>query len=267
MTSDRLYLFDLDGTLFRGNTVIPGAVETLAELRHRGALVRFLTNNAGQTRDDLTLKLQRLGFEAHPREVYGTAEAAGIHARARGWSTAWVVGEASLAEALTRHGTPVINADSDGVPQASLVATTPEDPAADGVVVGICRRFTYAWLDATLQQLLRGADFVATNRDATYPLEGGRLQPGAGTLVAAVEAACGRAPRVLGKPSPDLVHLALRDAGVAPGDAVVVGDRADTDLAAGIAAGCATFLVLSGATSSLPEGQPGAATVAGLLDA
>ena len=257
MSTHRLYLFDLDGTLFRGQTVIPGAPATLDRLRDDGAMVRFLTNNAGSSRPELTRKLQALGFTARAEEVYGTADAAGIYARQHDWQSAFVVGEVAMANALSRSGVRVVNADRTGVPQA----VNGGEGEADGVIVGICRRFTYAWLDAALQALLKGAQFVATNRDATYPLEGGQFQPGAGSLVAAIETAAGRAPYVIGKPSADLVLLALADAGIDAQDAVIVGDRLDTDIAAGLAAGCATYLVLSGATTDLPAGQAGGSSV------
>lgn len=243
----RLVIFDLDGTLYRGSEVIPGAVETVKALRERGIAVRFLTNNSGSTRQALSDKLCRMGFSAAPQEVWGTGPAAADYCLRNGYQRVFWVGEPGLKESLEGAGLTVT------------------DGPVDAVVAGICRTFTYAWLDAALQQLLAGAAFIATNRDGTYPIEGGHVQPGAGAIIAALEAASGVTPTVLGKPSPYLVEQILVEAGVSPCDALVVGDRPNTDLEAGRAAGCDTWLVLSGVTSELPEGQVGSADVTGLI--
>jgi 4-nitrophenyl phosphatase len=153
----------------------------------------------------------------------------------------------------------VANAGDDGVVGCGATGTV------DAVVCGICRSFTYALLDASLQQLLSGAGFIATNPDATYPLEGGRLQPGAGSLVAALKTCAGRAPTVAGKPAPRMVEMALRTLGVRPQRALVVGDRPDTDLAAGQAAGCDAVLVLTGVTRNAPTDQSAIEDLRGLL--
>lgn len=257
----RLYLFDLDGTLFRGNEATPHGPESVARLRVDGAEVRFLTNNSGKTREELAAKLRGLGYEAKPSEVYGTAMGAARLCRERGFASAFVVGEQSLASTLLESGIAVVN-------RTAWDCASP-DPAperdAQVVVAGICRTFTYAWMNWALQQTLRGAAFVATNEDATYPMEGGTVVPGAGSIVASIRTCSGLEPTVVGKPSPYLVDLALREAGVEASEALVVGDRLDTDLGAGRAAGCDTWLVLTGIESSAPPGQPFGEDLRGLL--
>lgn len=235
----RLVAFDLDGTLYRGEKPVPHAIEAVRRCRDRG-LVRFVTNNSGLTRAAIAEKLERLGFDAEPEEVYGTAWLAGRWCQEQGVRTAFVIGERGLHESLHDAGIQTI---SD------------LEPRADVVVAGICRTFDYALLDRAMQHVLRGARLIGTNRDATYPIEDGRFQPGAGAIVSALEVCSGVAPVVLGKPQPTLIEALLLDAGVEPSEALVVGDRLDSDIVAGHAAGCDTLLVLTGVECEAPSGQ------------
>lgn len=260
MTPHRLYVFDLDGTLYRGSSPIPHAVETVAELRRRGAMIRYLTNNSGATRADLVAKLRGMGFEAEPEETYtsalGAAELLGRH----GIDTAFVVGEAGLFETLEQTGIRTLGRERLS---SSHPVSAPVDPAP-AVVAAIARSLTYHWLDEALQHLLGGALFVAINRDATYPLET-RFQPGSGTMVAALAWGCGREPEVVGKPNPLMIERILSEAGVRAEETLVVGDRPETDLACGRNAGCATWQVLSGVSDRAEPGQPHSADLRALL--
>jgi 4-nitrophenyl phosphatase len=241
------YILDLDGTLFRGNEALPGAVETVAELRRRGAGIRYLTNNSSLTRSQYAAKLTGMGFEAPEEEVYSSGLGTAAYLRERGHRRAFVVGEPGLHETLRAAGIETV------------------EEGADFAVVGICRSFSYDLLNGAMQAILGGAEFVATNPDPTYPLEGGRLIPGAGSIVAAVRACSGREPFVVGKPNPFLVELILKEAGLRPEEALVVGDRVDTDLESGRRAGCPTHLVLTGVTKEPPEGVSWSQDLRGLL--
>lgn len=241
-------IFDLDGTLYRGHTALPGAQDAVESLRRAGLSVRFLTNNSSLSRTMLVDKLERLGFIAEPEEVYGTAMAAAQWAQEHRVAQAAVIGEAGLFESLLEVGVHVID------PR--------ETTRVDAVFVGICRTFDYTMLDGALQHLAAGADFVATNTDATYPLEAGREAPGAGSIVAAVQAVAGRPPLVLGKPEPKMVLDLIRQGGWNAADVWVVGDRLETDIEAGSRAGCPTYLVLSGVSTTAPQGQPAGADIA-----
>lgn len=243
-----LYIFDLDGTLYRGIEAIPGARETVAELRCRGAKIAFITNNSGTALGAIRDRLRGMDFEAEDREIVSSGLGAVAVLKSSGARTAFVVGEPGLRSTLLDGGVEVV-----------------EDGQVDAVVVGICRSFDYALLDAAMDKLASGAEFVATNRDATYPIEEGREQPGAGAMVAALEACSGRSPFVVGKPNPLLIQMSLRNAGVSAERALVVGDRYETDIAAGIAAGCATWLVLTGVTTAAPAGQAHSRDLRGLL--
>ena len=254
----RAVLFDLDGTLYRGSEPIPGAIDTVQRLLDRNVLVRYVTNNATLTREAFGAKLRGMGFPALAEEVYSSATGTAAYLASSGVRSAFVVGMPGLIATLRGAGIEVVNAGDDGVVQ-------PTGDPADAVVVGLCRTLSYELLDGAMNAILRGARFVATNPDATFPLEGGRFSPGAGSIVAAVRTCSGVEPFVVGKPKPFLIETILRDADLQPDEALVVGDREDTDLAAGRAAGCPTYLVLSGVEKTLPRGQMGAPDVRGLL--
>jgi len=244
-----LYIFDMDGTLFRGAAPLARAVETVAALEAAGSQIRYVTNNSTQRRDSYVEKLSRMGFPARPDQVYTSALAAAE--RLRGTATrAHVVGEIGLTAALEAAG---IRSDDLERP--------------DAVVVGLCRRFDYDRMARAMHHLLdRGVRFIATNQDAALPVEDGRLIPGAGAIVAALVTCSGREPELVGKPSPYLIEWILRDAGAAPRAALVVGDRVETDIVAGQRAGCAVHLVLTGVTTAAPAGVPWSADLSGVLD-
>lgn len=262
----KAYLFDLDGTIYRGNEQTPHAAETLTELRKRGALMRFLTNNSGADPDPICEKLKRMGIEAHPEEVVtsGMAAAAFLQGQAlkrasdtaqkgainvrRAYGRLFVIGEPGLVRILRKNGLEVANADTD-----ELVRPDENGPY-DAVVCGICRSFTYDLLNAALQAIRGGAEFVATNADATYPIECGKEQPGAGAIVAALQTCSGVEPRICGKPQPDMVFMALESCGANRAKALLVGDRMDTDIAAAKAAGVQSVLVMTGVSKFAPEG-------------
>jgi 4-nitrophenyl phosphatase len=162
--------------------------------------------------------------------------------------TALVVGEPGLVATLREGGVDVLNAGDDGLVTADLVHP-------EAVVVGIHRTFHYGMMNSAMQALLLGARFVATNRDSTFPLEGGRLTPGAGSIVAGIATCGGKEPYVVGKPNPFLIELALKEMELSPADLLVVGDRDDTDLESGRRAGCPTHLVLTGVGKAGAHGQ------------
>jgi len=248
MTRYPLYIFDLDGTLFRGAVAIPGAVETVAALRAGGSQIRYVTNNSTLERDRYVEKLSRMGFQAAPGDVYSSALGAAEYLRGS-VARAHVVGESGLTAALEAAGIRWREADPPEV-----------------VVVGLCRSFDYDQMTRAMRHLLDpGVRFVATNRDASLPIEGGRLVPGAGAIVASLATCAQREPELVGKPSPFLIEWILRDAGAAPRDALVVGDRVETDIVAGQRAGCAVHLVLTGVTASAPAGVESSADLTGVL--
>ncbi|MEA2554506.1 MAG: hypothetical protein QOJ65_2682 [Fimbriimonadaceae bacterium] len=255
-----LYIFDLDGTLFRGNEPLPGAVETVAELRKRKARIRFLTNNSSQTRQAYVEKLGSMGFKLEDTEVYSSAIGTAAYCKEAGLAKLFVVGESGLVKTLREAELEVINADPSG-----SVGPATDYEQAEAVVAGIHRLFTYTMMSAAMQHVLQGARLIATNTDATYPLEEDRLIPGAGAIVSSLETCTGQEAFVVGKPNPFLIELVMRDGGISAKDTLVVGDRYETDIESGIRAGCDTHLVLTGVTKEAPGGQNSSPDLRGLL--
>jgi len=247
--SFELYILDIDGTLVRGAEPIPGAPQAVARLRAKGAKVAFVTNNSSLTRGQLKFKLNRLGFHLQANEVETSATAAAAYLADQRITRVLAIGEPGLRKTL----------------QAAGIESAKTGVNAQAVVAGICRTLTYRKIDAALQQIRAGARFIATNTDATYPIENGRVEPGAGATVGAIQAATGLQPVVIGKPSPTLIQRVLEKTGTKPKDALVVGDRLETDISAGKAAGCPTCLVLTGVTAKAPPGQFTLASVADLV--
>lgn len=230
-------IFDLDGVVYRGETALPAAVTTLNRLAADGHSLFYLTNNATRARDDYARKLVRLGIPCDLGQVMTSAYATALFLAAEGSAgrRAFVVGEQGLVAELEAVGLKVVPVEAE--------------ERVDYVVVGLDKGFTYAKLERAYREIMGGAAFIATNRDPTYPLEEGREIPGGGTMVAAIECAVGQPPRVIGKPEPFALERILRQSSTAKGEAVLVGDRLDTDILAGRRAGVRTVLALTGVTS------------------
>lgn len=244
MNNPKLAIFDLDGTVYRGAEVLPHAADVISKLLDQGVLVRYLTNNSGAIPRLITEKLLRFGVPCEDEWIYSAGHAARDFCRMKGVKSVLAVGDPGMHE---------------------LLAEFEHRLNPDAVVVGICRTFTYDLMNQAMQAIRGGAMFVATNEDATYPVEGGRLEPGAGSIVKAIETCVGIKPEVMGKPHPGMVRTLLAQTGIAAEDAILIGDRLDTDIVAGQAAGTRTFLVLTGVEKTLPEGQPGGKNLSELV--
>jgi len=242
-SSDALvYVFDLDGVLYLGDTAIPHAADAVRRLGAQNKAVYFLTNNSGRTRADYREKLAHVnGLDVPESQIFTSAYATALYLKAQGAAgrTVFVIGEAGLAaEMETVGGLKAIHAP-DSVPPTDI----------DYVVVGIDRQFTYDKLRFAHAAITRGhAQFIATNRDSTFPMEVGEI-PGGGSLVAALATATGREPLTIGKPETHAYEAILHAAGVPAARSVMIGDRLDTDIAVGCRAGAKTILVLTGVTS------------------
>jgi phosphoglycolate/pyridoxal phosphate phosphatase family enzyme len=229
----RGWLFDLDGTVYLGEALIPGAAETIAALRADGRQVAFLSNKPLYTRVDYAEKLTRLGIPTTTDEVVNSSIVLARHLRRLDpGATLFVIGEAPLIGELRAHGFEVR-----------------DDADVRWVVIAFDRTFDYGKLNTALQAVRRhDARLIATNPDRTCPVEGGEIPDCAG-MIAAVEAVTGKkVEAIVGKPSPIILEVALEALGVAAGDCVIVGDRIETDIAMGKSLGLATVLVLTGVT-------------------
>jgi 4-nitrophenyl phosphatase len=244
----RLLIFDLDGVVYRGNQLTPGARDVLASLRNRGFALRFLTNNSSMSRESYREKLGRLEIHSEAAEIMTSARATALYMKSEGLTTALVVGEIGLIEELAIEGIAAVHAgdrvsDKNAAGDDSNLKSHP-----DAVIVGIDRSFTYPVLCDAQQTILAGARFIATNGDPTFPTESGDL-PGGGSIVAAIATASGRTPFIVGKPNTFSLELLLAAAGVSRGEAILVGDRLDTDIDVGRRAGLETVLTLTGVTT------------------
>ena len=243
------YAFDLDGTLYRGNEGVPGAHEVVARLESLGARIIYVTNNSGLTRQDYVDKLTSFGFQVSIEQIVTSGNVAAHYCLAHQLSRVFVVGESGLVGTLRELGVEVVNADYDG-----LIGT--QTGGAQAVVSGICRKaLSYNLIDSAMQVAMATLTYIACNRDMTFPVEQGRFCPGSGAIVAAIEACSGVKAITVGKPEPAILLHALAQIGMRPEETLMVGDRMDTDIACGKAAGADTCLVLTGVTQKAVPNQ------------
>ena len=227
------FIFDLDGTVYLSDQLIPGADRVIRLLRESGRKIVFLSNKPIQAREDYAAKLSRLGIPTQPNEVINSSFVMVNYlkknaARAR----LFVVGEAPFIEELKRAG--------------FVMTEKPEE--VDYVIVAFDRTFDYRKLNLAFQAVKRGAHLVATNPDRTCPIEGGEIPDCAG-MIGAIEAVTGKKVEIIvGKPSPVMIEAALDVMGLKPEDCILVGDRLETDIRMGREAGVATGIVLTGVT-------------------
>jgi HAD superfamily hydrolase (TIGR01450 family) len=205
-----VFLLDLDGVVYVGDTLLPGARPTLRRLREDGKTIRFLTNDPRPTRSDIAERLEGFGIEAHTREVVTCGWATAAYVSEAGLESAYVVGSEGLRQELKRAG---------------LRLTEGED--AEAVVVGCDEQVDYSHIKHAARRIREGAQFVATNEDPTFPTPDGPA-PATGAIVAAIRTAAEETPYVVGKPHPQMFEAALN--GRDPAAAVMVGDQPETDI-------------------------------------
>jgi NagD protein len=224
------YLIDMDGVLYRGHELIPGADRFVQQLRHRDIPFRFLTNNSQRTRLDVVTKLARMGIEVEEEHIFTCAMAtARFLAQQHPNGTAFVIGEGGLLTALHQNGYAIVDHDPNYV------------------VVGEGRTFNLELVEAAVRMLVAGAKLIATNLDPNCPTPSG-LRPGCGAMVAMLEAATGIKAFSVGKPSPVMMRAARKELGLATDETTMIGDTMETDILGGVQLGFHTVLVLSGGT-------------------
>jgi NagD protein len=227
------FIFDLDGTIYRGDQLIPGAKRVVRRLRENRRKVVFLSNKPLQTREEYASKLTRLGIPTQPEEVINSSFVMAnylkkVAPRAR----LFVVGETPFVEELKRAGFHI----------------TDEPKEIDYVIAAFDRTFDYRKLNIAFQAIKLGAHFVATNPDRTCPVEGGEIPDCAG-MIAAIQAVTEKKVEVIvGKPSPIMIQAALEVMGLMPEDCILIGDRVETDIKMGKDSRIATGIVLTGVT-------------------
>jgi len=250
-SSGLLLLVDLDGVVYRGADPVPGVAAVLADRARRGDDVVYVTNNSMWYRAEYVARLADMGAPVDPDRIVSSPRATALYLREHLPDVRRVLalGAGGLERELRDAGFEVVTAahaatlvGRDGV-EAWDAANAP-----DAVVVGLDPQLTYLRLAVAADCIRAGAHFIATNRDPIYPTERG-LRPGAGSIVAAVEATTGVTPVSIGKPEPYLLEEAAHAVGREPSEAVMIGDGLATDIAAARAVGARTVLMLTGVTT------------------
>ena len=228
----RGFLIDMDGVIYRGTELIPGAAEFIAELRRLRIPFMFLTNNSQRTRRDVAMKLSRMGVPVEERHIFTCAMAtARFLASQKPRGTAFVIGEGGLLNALHLNGYAVV------------------DKSPDYVVVGEGRTLSFEMLEQAVQMVLDGAKLIATNLDPNCPTVAG-TRPGCGAIVSLIEKATGVQAFSVGKPSPVMMRQARKELGMATSETIMIGDTMETDILGGVSMGYRTVLVQTGSTKS-----------------
>lgn len=230
MKPKKSYILDMDGVLVRGSQAIPGAQQFIERLLETGTRFAILTNNPMYTPRDLQYRLESIGLKVPSESLYTSAMATAqfLSTQMPGGS-AYVIGETGLTTALHDVG----------------YVFTDRDP--DYVVLGETTNYNFERISKAVRLIASGARFIATNPDTSGPSEKG-LEPACGAMAALIEAATGVKPYFIGKPNPLMMRSALRFLGAHSEETIIVGDRMDTDVVAGMESGMETILVLTGVT-------------------
>jgi HAD superfamily hydrolase (TIGR01450 family) len=246
-----LLLVDLDGVVYRGADPVAGVADVLADRVARGDDVVYVTNNSMHYRADYVTRLTEMGAPVAADRIVSSARATALYLRdeAAEVGRVLVVGAGGLERELRDVGLDVVTS-AHAATRLSQEQIDGFEAAGrpDAVVVGLDPQLTYLRLAVAADAIRAGARFVATNRDPVYPTERG-LRPGAGSIVAALEAATGVTPVSIGKPAPLLLEEAAKAAGGQAKDAVMIGDSLVTDVAAARAVGARSVFMLTGVTS------------------
>jgi arabinose operon protein AraL len=227
------YIFDLDGTVYLGERLIPGAERVIRLLREAGGKVVFLSNKPLYTREDYAAKLTRLGIPTAPSEVVNsTFVLIRYLEKVAPGAKVFVMGELPFVAEMARAGFHL----------------TENPDEIQYVVAAFDRTFDYRKYNIAFQAIKKGAHFIATNPDRTCPVEGGELPDCAGVIAALEATTIKKVEVIVGKPSPITVQVALEVMGLEPKDCILIGDRLETDIRMGNESGMKTALVMTGVT-------------------
>jgi 4-nitrophenyl phosphatase len=228
LNSLKVFLFDLDGCIYYGNELAPGAKEILHMLRAAGKQIGFITNNSRQTAAEILVKMNQFGLEVHQYEIFTATDCTGHYIQQHyGFCKIKVAGSQSLSGSLERIGHQVL-------PITSYTK-------ADLIVIAKDTDFTYSKLNALVQDALQGTPIIGTNPDRYHPGEKGNRTPETGSLIAALEGVIDRkVVEYVGKPAPYLFQQCMELYGAKPDECVMIGDNLETDIAGGNLAGMTT---------------------------
>ncbi|MCF2139951.1 MAG: HAD-IIA family hydrolase [Candidatus Lokiarchaeota archaeon] len=239
-----LFIFDLDGVIYRGSEPIAEAVEFISKLHQMNKKCTYLTNNSSKTRQEFAKKLQKLGLDVKENEIFTSAYlSADILAKKYPSATVFLIGETGLHKVMKERGFVILN---EKYPELINLEILPSDIYADFVLVGWDRFVTYNKFRCAMMLIQKGAEFYATNADSSFPGPDA-LWPGAGALVAFLQTALHSPPKkIFGKPDPAGIKFILNQLEIHPSKAVMIGDRLSTDILAGNHAQITTIAVETG---------------------
>ena len=234
LKNKKLYLLDMDGTLYLDNDLFPHCLDFLCTVREQGGNYLYITNNSSKSVDKYVEKMNRIGVPAAADDFFTSTDAACVYLRRHyHGKKLYALGTASFREQLAGAGFPVTDHLEDDI---------------DCLLMGYDTELNYRKLEDACILLGRGVEYLATNPDWVCPTSYG-YAPDCGSFAEMLHRATGRRPYFIGKPKPDMALLAIEKAGARPEDAVLIGDRIYTDIACGVNAGITTVLVFSGETT------------------
>ena len=223
----RAVLFDLDGTVYYGNKIIPGANDTITFFRNQGIKVYFATNNSTKTRRQIFERLCGMGVDCRLEEVLTSGYLAALYALRRGLKDILIFGSHNLVEEFE-----------------SLGVTVSHDGSAENLLIGYNPDMTYEDLTTAVRVAFSAKRVIACNRERTFPGEGAKIFPGCGAMTAPVEWCANRSCDVIiGKPSPFMIEMVIEEDGIDASQILIVGDSYESDIAMAMAAGCDAVLI------------------------
>jgi len=227
----KAFICDMDGVIYHGNKLLPGVIEFVQWLNDEKKEYLFLTNSSERTPQELSDKLKRLGIDVDEKVFYTSALAtAAFLATQKPAGSAYIIGEAGLINAMYNVGYTMNNYDPDYV------------------VVGDTHSYSFEKIAQAVNLVLKGAKLIGTNPDTTGPIEGGII-PATKALIAPIEISTGKKAYFIGKPNPLMMRIAIKRINCLPDETIIIGDRMDTDIIAGIESEIDTILVLSRITT------------------
>ena len=226
----RLFLLDMDGTIYLDEQLFDGTLDFLAHVQRIGGRAMYLTNNSSKSVGSYVEKLKRLGIEAKPKDFFTSVNATVLHLQKRSFHKIYAFGTNSFKQQLREGGLPVTDRLEEDI---------------DCLCMGFDTELTFQKLEDACILLNRGVEYIATNPDWVCPTWYGSV-PDCGSVAEMLWRATGRRPQIIGKPQPHMVELAVKQSGFTKDQTILLGDRLYTDIKSGVHAGIDTVLVLSG---------------------
>lgn len=226
----KLFLLDMDGTIYLDNNLFDGTAEFLDYVKSSGGRYIFLTNNSSKSVDKYVEKMAKMGVHVTEKDFFTSTNATVLYLKKKNYNKIYALGTKSFAEQLEESG---------------LSITTERETGIDCLCMGFDTELTFKKLEDACILLRDNIDYIATNPDWVCPTWYGSV-PDCGSIAQILCTATGKKPKFIGKPEPDMALLAIKESGFAPEEAVLIGDRLYTDIACGVNAGISTIFVLSG---------------------